>query len=222
MIAPKFCKMGPLILPDPIKSALEPLITEQVATIDDTTHIKNWLVGLGWNPSEYKEKDLSVDQKKQKLSKEKYEAAVNRYVEQTLNCNFCDDRLERIGTTRNKLKEKLLNAKWETKGVKVLTNPSFTKGQDKEMCPDLERISEQFPYAKDVVEYLTFKHRRNSILGGGLEWDDDEEPEKFRGRTVNVLLNKSDNNKDCCLFGFSKNLCRLLLEFPLMVEILSK
>lgn len=163
--------------------APEPLITEMDATIDDTTHIKNWLVGLGWVPSEYKEKDLTVDAKKNKLTKEKYEAAVERYVEQTLSSNFCTDRCEHLNVSKKMLRAKLLNSK-TGRAVKVLTNPSLTKGQDKEMCPDLERISEQFPYAKDVVEYLTYKHRRNSILGGGLDWDDDEEPEK--GYVANV------------------------------------
>lgn len=158
----------------------EPLVTTMKATIDDTTHIKNWLVGLGWNPSEYKERDLTVNSKKQKLTSEKYEIAVKRYVEQTLESNFCDDRLEKLSTTRNKLLDKLLKGNLD-KAVKVLTNPSFTKGQDKEMCPDLERISEQFPYAKDVVEYLTYKHRRNSILGGGIDWDGDDEDEYEKG-----------------------------------------
>lgn len=158
----------------------EPLVKTMKATIDDTTHIKNWLVGLGWNASEYKERDLSVNSKKQKLTADKYEIAVRRYVEQTLESNFCNDRLEKLSTTRSRLLDKLLKTKPE-KSVKVLTNPSFTKGQDKEMCPDLERISEQFPYAKDVVEYLTFKHRRNSILGGGIDWDEDDEDEYEKG-----------------------------------------
>lgn len=158
----------------------EPLVKTMKATIDDTTHIKNWLVGLGWNASEYKERDLSVNSKKQKLTADKYEIAVRRYVEQTLESNFCNDRLEKLSTTRSRLLDKLLKTSPE-KSVKVLTNPSFTKGQDKEMCPDLERISEQFPYAKDVVEYLTFKHRRNSILGGGIDWDEDDEDEYEKG-----------------------------------------
>lgn len=157
--------------------APEPLVAEMDATIDDTTHIKEWLVSLGWNPSEYKEKDLSVDTKKTKLSAEKYEAVVDRYVEQTLNSPFCHDRCEHLNVSKNKLKEKLIKAR-EGKPVRVLTNPSFTKGQDKEMCPDLERIADQFAFAKDVVEYLTYKHRRNSILGGGVSWDDEEEAEK--------------------------------------------
>jgi DNA polymerase I-like protein with 3'-5' exonuclease and polymerase domains len=155
----------------------QPLVTTMRATIDDTTHIKNWLVGLGWNPSEYKERDLSTDQKKQKLTEEKYIAVVDKYVEQTLESNFCQDRLDHLGTNRNNLRNRLLKTN-KGRSIKVLTNPSLTKGQDKEMCPDLERIAEQFPHAKDVVEYLTFKHRRNSILGGGLEWEDEEEAEK--------------------------------------------
>lgn len=157
---------------------LEPLVTEQVATINDTTHIKEWLVGsFGWNPSEYKERDLSVNSKKIKLTTDKREEAINKYVEQTLNSSFCSDRCEFLEITRDKLRNKLMGYK-EGRAIKVLTNPSFTKGQEKEICPDLLRISADFPYAKDIVEYLTYKHRRNSILGGGLEWDEEEEAEK--------------------------------------------
>lgn len=155
----------------------EPLVTEMDATIDDTTHIKNWLVGLGWNVSEYKEKDLSVNTKKEKLTQDKLEAAIERYVEQTLNSNFCKDRCDFLETTPKKLKDKLMAVK-PGKPIRVQTNPSFTVGQEKEMDPNLQDVIEKFPFAKDVVEYLTFKHRRNSILGGGLDWDDEEEPEK--------------------------------------------
>lgn len=156
----------------------EPLVTEQVATINDTTHIKEWLVvDFGWVPSEYKERDLSTNSKKEKLSKDKLLEVIDKYVEQTLASPFCFDRCEFLETTPEKLKKKLLSYK-EGRAIKVLTNPSFTRGQEKEICPNLEALSEKFPYAKDIVEYLTFKHRRNSILGGGLEWDDEEEAEK--------------------------------------------
>lgn len=155
----------------------EPLVTEVEATIDDSTHIKEWLVSLGWVPTEWKEKDLTVDTKKAKLSREKFEAAVERYVEQTLESPLCELRCEYLEVSPEKLRGKLLSHKIE-KPLRVQTNPSFTVGQEKELCPDLERISEQFPYVKDVVEYLTYKHRRNSILGGGLEWEEGEEAEK--------------------------------------------
>ena len=156
----------------------EPLVTEMEATIDDTTHIKEWLCGLGWSPQEYKEKDLSTDTKKIKLTREKLVAAIDRYVAQTLASNFCEDRCDHLDTTRQKLKSTLMKRAESGRAIKVLTNPSFTVGQDKEMDPGLEVIAEKFPFVRDVVEYLTYKHRRNSILGGGLDWDDEEEPEK--------------------------------------------
>lgn len=162
--------------PVPLEEGVS-LVTEIPATIDDTTHIKEWLVSLGWNPSEYKERDLSVNQKKVKLTKEEYQAVAQKYIDQTLASPFCSDRCEFLDVREEDLEFHLMNKKL-TRGVKVRTNPSFTKGQDKEMCPDLDRLSEQFPFAKDVIEYLTYKHRRNSILGGGLDWEEGEEAEK--------------------------------------------
>lgn len=158
---------------------LEPLVNEVKATLDDSTHIKNWLVGLGWSPSEYKEKDLSIKsgKGKPKRTREEFEKAVEDYVEQTLNSNFAEDRCDHLETTPAGLKSRLLKTK-EGKSCKVLTNPNFTKGQEKEICPNLLAMAEKFPYARDVVDYLTYKHRRNSILGGGLEWDEEEEAEK--------------------------------------------
>lgn len=161
--------------------ARDPLINSVPATLDDSTHIKNWLVGLGWSPSEYKEKDLSVRQVKGlgkvKRTREEFEKAVDDYVEQTLASNFVEDRCEFLEVRPNQLKARLLKTK-EGGSCKVLTNPNFTKGQEKEICPNLEEMAEKFPFARDAIEYLTYKHRRNSILGGGLEWDEEEEAEK--------------------------------------------
>lgn len=160
---------------------LDPLVTEQDADIDDSTHIKNWLVGLGWSPSEYKEKDLTHKQVKGvgkvKRTQEEYEKALNTYLEQTMNCNFKQDRIDHIKTYGKSFESCLLN-KDIRKSVKVLTNPSFTVGQEKEICPNLEKFKGSFPYVSDVVEYLTYKHRRNSILGGGVDWEDEEEADK--------------------------------------------
>ena len=157
---------------------LEPIKTEMVATIDDTTHIKNWLVGLGWSPSEYKEKDITVKSgTKIKRTPDEIKAAVDKYVEESLASNFLQDRLEFIEANVRNFKMKLLS-KATKRSCKVRTNPSFTVGQEKEMCPNLELLADKFPYAKDIVEYLTYKHRRNSILGGNLDWEDGEEAEK--------------------------------------------
>lgn len=157
---------------------LEPLVTEQEADIEDTTHIKGWLVSeFGWIPSEWKDRDLTVNSKKEKLTNEKFLEAIDRYVEQTLGSPFCKFRCEHLKTTPAKLKAELIK-RGNNRGLKVLTNPNFTKGQEKELCPNLELLSERFPYARDVVEYHTYRHRRNSILGGGLDWDDEGEAEK--------------------------------------------
>lgn len=160
-------------------SCEEPICDPTVpATLNDTTHIKNWLVGLGWSPSEYKDKDLTLKSgTKIKKDEVQMEKAIRDYVDQTLASNFCQDRCDHLECTPETLEWKLRDriAKAKGKGVKVLTNPSFTKGQEKEICPNLQALGAKFPYATQIVEYLTYKHRRNSILGGGAEWDEDEE-----------------------------------------------
>lgn len=169
----------------------DPLVTTSTASINDTTFIKGWLVTLGWSPSEYKERDLTVDTKKIKLSKDKLEESFERYAEQTAYSPFAKDRCEHLGIslrrneTPESIKQRLLTLmrkRAERKGgIKVLTNPSFTVGQEKEICPNLQALAdsnEQYACILDIVEYLTYRHRRNSILGGGAEWDEDEEPEK--------------------------------------------
>lgn len=167
------------------KEFLLPISSEQPicdptvpATLDDTTHIKDWLVGLGWSPSEYKDKDLTLKSgTKIKKTPEQLEKGIKDYVEQTLASNFCADRCEHLDCTPETLEWKIRDRieKGKGRGLKVLTNPSFTKGQEKDICPNLVELGEKFPYATQIVEYLTFKHRRNSILGGGAEWDEDEE-----------------------------------------------
>ncbi|QIQ63808.1 putative DNA polymerase [Pseudomonas phage vB_PaeM_VL12] len=164
------------------------LLTEVPAKISDTTHIKGWLVDMGWDPTSWKERDLSSDQKtKAQLPFEKFEKVVTSYIEQTYASPFKKYRLEH-------LKEKL-RAKWSLafmmdnpdivleyilergndRQLKVWTNPEFTVGQDKDLCPALERISEKFPHVRHVTNYLTYRHRRNSILGGGYDPDDLDE-----------------------------------------------
>lgn len=158
----------------------EPIITHMPATIKDTTHIKGWLVELGWKPSAYKERDLTVDSKKHKLSTEKYFEAVERYIEQTLASPFKDDRFEHLEVeTEKEFRTKLLKHNHMKRPMKVLTNPTLTVGMEKEIDPELEKLSDKFSHAKDISDYLTYSHRRNSILGGGVDPDaDDEEAEK--------------------------------------------
>lgn len=161
--------------------AQEPIVTHAPAKINDTTHIKNWLVGdLGWEPSAYKERDLTVDSKKHKLSQEKYIEACDRYIEQTMNSPFKKDRLEHLEVySEEYLRKKLYKHDHMKRPMKVLTNPTLTVGMEKEIDTKLLELGDKFSHAKDVSDYLTYQHRRNSILGGGVDPDDeDEEAEK--------------------------------------------
>lgn len=163
------------ILPIPC----EPLISTEPGKLSssagDSTHIKGWLMTkFKWSPSQYKERDLTCDSKKKKITQEKFEAAVEKYVEQTLSSPFCADRCYELETTPKKLREKLLKHDMK-RPLKVYTNPTLTVGQEKEIDPNLLAIADKFPHAKLVSDYFTYTHRRNSILGGGVDPDDDEE-----------------------------------------------
>lgn len=170
-------KMFDKIYDLPLK--VEPMITSVKCTLEDTTEIKEWLVGMGWIPSEWNERDLTMyaDKRKGKLPAEKFKDAVKNYVDKTLKSPLRDERCDHLKVKPKNLEYKLMNLK-DGRGQKVLTNPKFTKGQEKEICPNLEKLSSSFPYARDIVDYLTYKHRRNSILGGGVEWEDNEDAEK--------------------------------------------
>lgn len=161
----------------------EPLVTTEPGKLSssagDSSHIKGWLMTkFKWNPSQYKERDLTCDAKKKKISQEKFEIAVHKYVEQTLVSPFCYDRCYELEVKKDKLLEKLLKHDIK-RPLKVYTNPTLTIGQEKEIDPNLLAIADKFPHAKLVSDYFTYTHRRNSILGGGVDPDDDEEePEK--------------------------------------------
>jgi DNA polymerase I-like protein with 3'-5' exonuclease and polymerase domains len=161
----------------------EPLISTEPGKLsssaNDSAHLKGWLVEkFKWQPSQYKERDLTCDAKKKKVSREKFEAAVEKYVEQTLSSPFCKDRCEELEVSPKRLREKLLKHDIK-RPLKVYTNPTLTVGQEKEIDPKLLEIADKFPHAKLVSDYFTYTHRRNSILGGGVDPDDEEEePEK--------------------------------------------
>jgi hypothetical protein len=193
---------------------VEPLITEVPSTLKDTTHIKEWLVrDFGWVPIQYKERDLTVNAKKQKLNKQDYDKAVNKYMEQTLASAFCKDRLEHLEMTKGAALTKLL-AKDISRPVKVLTNPTFTVGQDKEICPNLEKLNKEFPHTRKIVEFLTYTHRRNSILGGGVDPDEiEDEPEK--GFLANVRADgRIPTPADTCGAGTSRFKHRVVANIP--------
>lgn len=191
-----------------------PLITELPSTLKDTTHIKEWLVSkFNWVPSAWKERDLTCDAKKNRLTQEKFEVAVDRYVEQTLASPFCKYRLEHLNLNRSNIKVKLL-AKGCAKSFKVLTNPTLTVGQEKEICPGLIALESSFPHARKLADFLTYSHRRNSILGGGYDPEEDDD-EHESGFMPNVREDgRIPTPADTCGAGTSRFKHRLVANIP--------
>jgi hypothetical protein len=159
----------------------KPLKTHKRPSLKDSIHLKQWLVTKGWEPTEWKEKDLTIDTKKKKLTPEQFQASVQRYITQTLESPFRKARFEQLDVrTQQQFINKLQNHNLD-RPLKVLTNPNLTIGQSKEIDPALLRLSDTFPYAKDVSNYLTYNHRRNSIVGGGYQFDEDNDDEPETG-----------------------------------------
>lgn len=200
--------------------------THEPATVRDTTHIKGWLVGLGWKPTQYKERDLTCDAKKNKLSQEKFTEAVERYVEQTLHSPFCKDRCVELECSSATLRNKLLKHDIK-RPLKVYTNPTITVGMEKDIDPALLELADKFPHAKLISEYMTYSHRRNSILGGGIdpdEWDERDDDDIWAGKGFLAADRVSEDGRiptpaDTCGAGTSRFKHRLVANIPRVTSL---
>lgn len=153
-----------------------PLETHKKATIDDLDTVKAELIRLGWEPSEWKERDLTKDAKKNILPIEKRIKALEKYVAETLDGKYKEERLAIIGTTEDKLLSFLMKDIRGTRAVKVPTSPCIKVGVTKEMCPNLVKLGDEVAFAKDVADYYTYRHRKSAIAGGDIdEMDFDED-----------------------------------------------
>lgn len=160
-------------LPLPLQGPLE---STREADIDDLAHLKGHLIDLGWYPTEWSERDITVDSKKAKKSIQKLQESIDKYVEQTFSCAYQPFRLEilKCNGNANMLKAQLMQKAQDGKPLKVPTSPKISVGLEKEICPNLKALGEKATFVKSVAEYYTYKHRRNSIAGGTL--DEDGEP----------------------------------------------
>jgi len=152
----------------------EPLETTEKATIDDIDVVKGYLLSLGWEPSEVKERDLVKNADKSVKNKEQIIEAIERYVKQTDGSLFEDLRCDQLGITKKQLKDFLMSKIDGTKPIYVPTTPKLQVGVEKEICPNLELLGEKAEFVKDVCEYFTYRLRLNSIAGGSV--DEDGEP----------------------------------------------
>lgn len=142
----------------------EPLWTTSPMVMSNQKDMKEYLVRLGWNPIAWGDNDLSIDTKKRKLDMEKYKTSVYRYCEETQNSEFKKYRLLHMKVKSVKELYILLMKKDLSRPVKVITSPKYTIDQDKTICPNLEKLGSKVDFVEDVVKWLTYRHRRNSIL----------------------------------------------------------
>lgn len=132
-------------------------------TLADQKELKEYLVTLGWNPLVWSEDDLRLDKKTKKpVSQEQYETRVERYVKETLESPFCKYRCEFLSVKPEDLKSKLMNHDIN-KPLKRYGSPKYTIDVEKTIDPNLKKLGEKVEWVKDVVEWLTFRHRRNAI-----------------------------------------------------------
>lgn len=143
---------------------IEPLVTTEPMKLANQADLKQYLVRLGWRPTVWGENDLSVDSKKRPQTDEKYKAAVVRYCEETMQSDFKKFRLlHRKCKTVRELYDNLMSAN-KGRPIKVITAPKYTVDQDKTICPNLTKLGHKVEFVEDVVYWLTYRHRRNSIL----------------------------------------------------------
>lgn len=147
----------------------DPLKTHVEADISDLDHVKMYLIDLDWNPTEWRERDLTKDAKKQNLPYEKRVAAAERWVEETLAGKYKTSRLKIMGWKEDEILDKLKRRLEEDRPVRVPTSPCVRVGVEKELCPSLIALGEKVAFAKDFALYLTYKHRKASIAGGDIE-----------------------------------------------------
>lgn len=156
---------------------VDPIRTEEKATIEDIDVVKGYLLSLGWVPSEIKERDLTKKTDKTQRNSRELKETIERYVEQTKESVFEDLRYEALNTSALRIQMELL-AKIEPskqRPIYVPTTPKLTVGVEKEICPNLISLGKKAEFVGDVVKYYTYRHRKNSIAGGAV--DEDGEPE---------------------------------------------
>lgn len=162
----------------------DPVLTSLPTSLKDGNVVKEYLIELGWVPSEWNIRDLTKDSKKAKCDHDKILANINRYVEETdIKGLFKASRYEELDLdpAKHDLKSYLLD-KYMSKpnsALKVSTTPPLRVGADKSLCPNLIRLSEKMgenSYIQFIVDFHTYTHRKNSIAGGDM--DEDGNPSK--------------------------------------------
>lgn len=142
----------------------EPIEDKEPMKLANQRDMKDWLVSEGWTPTTWSEVDLTINDKKQKVTAEKFKEKVYNYCKDTQGSSFARYRCKHLGVASvRQMYIKMLNHDIK-RPLKVLSSPKFTVNADKDLCPNLENMTRDIGFVSDVAKWLTIRHRRNSIL----------------------------------------------------------
>lgn len=147
----------------------EPLELYIKADINNLDHVKMYLISLGWEPTEWKERDLTRDSKKVLLPYDKRLESLERWFNETMAGKYKQERLELLGINPDKIIDVLSQSLKDNRPVRVPTSPCVRVGVEKDLCPNLTSLGSSVDFANDFTLYLTYKHRKNCIAGGDIE-----------------------------------------------------
>jgi DNA polymerase I-like protein with 3'-5' exonuclease and polymerase domains len=147
----------------------QPLKTVTQATIENTDYVKQYLLSLGWQPTEWSERSLVLDTQKKLIPLEKQVTSLKRWLQETLEGKYKKERLALLKLDRqpeNKIFTVLYEKLLAKELTKIPTAPSVRIGVEKKICPNLIKLGEVVKIAEDFSLYLTYRHRKNAIAGG--------------------------------------------------------
>jgi hypothetical protein len=164
------------LYPIPYREALK---SEVRAEMKDFDHIKMYLISLGWDPIEWSERDITKDSKKKIISFDKRITVLERWWKDTHNGKYEKHRMEgalemlRMDNTSSDedIYDKIVEKSKDKWPVRLLTAPKIRVGIERDLCPNLIKLGEKVSFARDFADWLTYRHRRNAIAGGGVDED---------------------------------------------------
>ncbi len=140
-----------------------PLITHEQTQMKNQDAIKTWLVqDKGWKPQIFNTKDVTKDSKKRPRSKEQIHEKILEYFEQLKVTPYQEFWLRELEINRFDSTMQCI-AKIQKKRTRLPSTPSFTIDQNKTLCPNLEILGADIKIVKDILDWLTFRSRRNVI-----------------------------------------------------------
>jgi len=147
------------------------LVTSVKSTVEDMDAVKEYLIELGWIPSEWTERDLTKDAGKKSIPYQKRIEALDRWLEETFTKEkFKSFRLEELEIkTQEELREELAEQLKDNRPVRVRTSPPIRVGVERELCPNLLKLGEKVAFAQEYANLLTYKYRKSAIAGGETE-----------------------------------------------------